>query len=52
MGSWKSRQITALGDDLVMNHIGEKVEVTGAVEDKKEIKEISVKLFKVVTKKK
>jgi hypothetical protein len=37
-----------MGDDLVMNHIAEKVEVTGTVEDKEEVKIITVKSFKVV----
>ena len=37
---------TSMGDDLVMNHIAEKVEVTGTVEDKKDVKKITVKSFK------
>ena len=37
---------TTMGDDLVMNHIAEKVEVTGTVEDKKDVKKITVKSFK------
>lgn len=41
---------TAMGDDLVMNHIAERVEVTGTVEKKKEMKIITVKSFKVVPK--
>ncbi len=39
---------TAMGDDLVMNHIAEKVEVTGTVEEKGEMKIITVKSFKAV----
>ena len=39
---------TSMGDDLVMNYIAEKVEVTGTVEEKKEVKIITVKSFKVV----
>ena len=39
---------TAMGDDLVMNHITQKVEVTGTVEDKEDMKKITVKSFKVV----
>lgn len=42
---------TVTGDDLVMNHMAEKVEVTGIVEDKGEVKVISVKSFKVVLEK-
>ena len=41
---------TAMGDDLVMNYIAEKVEVTGTVEEKGEMKIITVKSFKVVPK--
>ena len=37
---------TAMGDQLVMNHIAEKVEVTGTVEDNNEVKKITVKSFK------
>ena len=37
---------TSMGDDLVMNHIAEKVEVTGTVEDKKDVKKVTVKSFK------
>jgi hypothetical protein len=37
---------TAMGDDLVMNHITQKVEVTGTVEDKEDMKKITVKSFK------
>ena len=39
---------TSMGDDLVMNYIAEKVEVTGTVEEKEEFKIITVKSFKVV----
>ena len=39
---------TSMGDDLVMNYIAEKVEVTGTVEEKEEVKIITVKFFKVV----
>jgi hypothetical protein len=39
---------TEKGDDLVMNYIAEKVEVTGTVEEKDDIKIITVKSFKVV----
>jgi len=39
---------TSMGDDLVMNHIAEKVEVTGTVEEKEEVKIITVESFKVV----
>ena len=39
---------TAMGDDLVMNHIAKKVEVTGTVEDNKDMKKITVKSFKIV----
>ena len=35
-----------MGDDLVMNYIAEKVEVTGTVEDNNELKKITVKSFK------
>ena len=37
---------TAMGDDLVLNHIVKKVEVTGTVEDKKDVKKVTVKSFK------
>ena len=37
---------TSMGDDLVMNHIAEKVEITGTVEEKEEMKIITVKSFK------
>ena len=37
---------TAMGDDLVLNHIAKKVEVTGTVEDKKDVKKFTVKSFK------
>jgi hypothetical protein len=39
---------TSMGDDLVMNHMAEKVEVTGTVEDQEEGKIITVESFKVV----
>ena len=39
---------TAMGDDVVINYIAEKVEVTGTVEEKGEEKIITVKSFKVV----
>jgi hypothetical protein len=39
---------TSMGDDLVMNYIAEKVEVTGTVEEKEEVKIITVESFKVV----
>ena len=39
---------TPMGDDLVMNYIAEKVEVTGKVEEKDETRIITVKLFRVV----
>ena len=39
---------TAMGDDLVMNYIAKKVEVTGTVEEKGGMKVITVKSFKVV----
>ena len=39
---------TAMGDQLVMNHIAKKVEVTGTVEDNNEVKKITVKSFKIV----
>ena len=38
---------TTMGDDLVMNHIAEKVEVTGTVEETEEMKIITVESFKV-----
>jgi hypothetical protein len=38
---------TTMGDDLVMNHIAEKVEVTGTVEETEEVKIITVESFKV-----
>ena len=37
---------TAMGDQLVMNHIAEKVEVTGTVGEKKKTKTITLKSFK------
>ena len=39
---------TSMGDDLVMNYIAEKVEVTGTVEETEEVKIITVESFKVV----
>ena len=39
---------TSVGDDLVINYIAEKVEVTGTVEEKEELKIITVEFFKVV----
>ena len=39
---------TAMGDQLVMNHIAKKVEVTGTVEDNNEVKKITVKSFQIV----
>lgn len=39
---------TALGDDLVMNYKALKVKVTGTVEEKEDMKIITVKSFKVV----
>jgi hypothetical protein len=39
---------TEKGDDLVMNYIAEKVEVTGTVEEKAEMRIITVKSFRVV----
>jgi hypothetical protein len=41
---------TAIGDDLVINHTAEKVEITGTIEEKGETKTITVKSFKVVPK--
>ncbi len=41
---------TAIGDDLVINYIAERVEVTGTVAEKREVKIITVKSFKVVPK--
>ena len=43
---------TTMGDDLVINHCAEKVEVTGTIEVKGEMKIITVKSFKVVPGKK
>jgi hypothetical protein len=40
--------VSEKGDDLVMNYIAEKVEVTGTVEEKEEMRIITVKSFKVV----
>ena len=50
---WANGQIyevanTVIGDDLVMNHIAKKVEVIGTVEDKKDVKKITVKSFKIL----
>jgi hypothetical protein len=39
---------TPMGDDLVMNYIAEKVKVSGTVEEKEDMKIITVKSFKVV----
>ena len=39
---------TEMGDDLVMNYFAQNVEVTGTVEEKWEVKVITVKSFKVV----
>ncbi|MDX1707894.1 MAG: hypothetical protein R3274_04795 [Desulfobacterales bacterium] len=39
---------TPLGDDLVKNYIAEKVQVTGTVEEKDDMKIITVKSFKIV----
>ena len=39
---------SSMGDDLVMNHLTEKVEVTGSVEETDEVKIITVESFKVV----
>ncbi len=43
---------TAIGDDLVINFIAKKVEVTGTVEEKGEKKIITVISFKVVMERK
>ena len=43
---------TTIGDELVINHIAEKVEVTGTVKEKGKVKIITVKSFKVVAGKK
>jgi hypothetical protein len=40
--------VTPKGDDLVMNYIAVKVMVKGMVEEKEEMKIITVKSFKVV----
>ncbi len=40
---------TTMGDQLVINHIAEKVEVTGIVKKKGERKIITVKSYRVVT---
>jgi hypothetical protein len=37
-----------MGDDLVKNYIAEKVQVTGTVEEKDDMKIITVKSFKIV----
>jgi hypothetical protein len=39
---------TPMGDDLVKNYIAEKVQVTGTVEEKDDMKIITVKSFKMV----
>ena len=39
---------TPMGDDLVKNYISEKVQVTGTVEEKDDMKIITVKSFKIV----
>jgi hypothetical protein len=39
---------TTIGDELVINHIAEKVEVTGTLKEKGKVKIITVKSFKVV----
>ncbi|MGD2097126.1 MAG: hypothetical protein PVG35_06055 [Desulfobacterales bacterium] len=39
---------TPLGDDLVKNYIAEKVQVTGTVEEKDDMKIITVESFKIV----
>ena len=39
---------TEKGDDLVTNYIAEKVEVTGTVEEKDDMRIITVKSFRVV----
>ena len=41
--------VTPIGDDLVMNHISEKVEVRGTLQETEETKMITVISFKVVT---
>ena len=43
---------TAMGDDLVINYIAKKVEVSGTIEEKGEKKIIIVKSFRVVPEKK
>ncbi len=43
---------TTMGDDLVINHSAEKVEVTGTIEEQGDVKKITVKSFKVVPEKK
>jgi hypothetical protein len=40
--------VTEKGDDLVMNYVAEKVEVTGTVEEKEDMIIITVKSFRVV----
>ena len=42
---------TAIGDDLVINFIAKKVEITGTVKEKGEVKIITVKSFKVIPEK-
>ena len=39
---------TPMGDDLVKNYIAEKVQVTGTVQEKDDMKIITVKSFKIV----
>lgn len=39
---------TPMGDDLVKNYIAEKVQVTGTIEEKDDVKIITVKSFKIV----
>lgn len=39
---------TAEGNDLVLNYISEKVEVVGTVEEKEDMKIITVRTFRVV----
>ena len=41
--------VSEKGDDLVMNYIAEKVEVTGTVEEKEEMRIITVKSFDAVS---
>ena len=39
---------TELGYDLIINYIAEKVEITGTVEEKEDMKIITVRSFKIV----